>query len=1002
MRSLTFTLDTQTGDDGMAPATVTITENADGTLSFTITNLETPDDGQIADIRALFFDVSDDALLGTMSATSSEVIISDFDDDGDVDNLGGGATASGTPDSPYEVGIEFGTSGSATDDYQTVSFTLDSSLRDLTLDDIALETFVVRQTSVTSDSEGGREDSDKLYGDAPYPVNAIDDAEELDEDTTASGNVFANDIDEDAGDADNDGIPDGLTVTAIDGDSGAVGSTITLDDGITLVVNADGSYTVDANDADYLSAGESVEFSVDYSVDDGNGGSDTATLTITVNGVNDVIVVNSADGLGAVVEDDADPTLTDSGIIEFGDVDLLDSHTASSSFDSTTHSSQLGSLTATLTGDTTGSGTGGEVTWDYSVSNAAVQFMAVGETITESYTVTISDGNGSTVTETVDVTITGVNDDVVITSADTSGAVVEDAADPVLSDGGTMSFADVDLSDGHDVTASFTSTDNVGGELGTFSVSETADTTGTGTGGALSWSFTVDNADVQFLGAGEVVTQTYTVDVTDNNGSTDTEVVTVTIAGVNDDPVAAIDVAELDEDTTLSGNVLDNDTDPDAKDTLTVSSVNGSGAGVGSTITLAAGITLVVAADGSYTVDANDADYLSVGESLDFPVEYEVSDGNGGTSTATLNITVNGVNDAPVAEDDSNATDEDTPVSGSVLDNDSDIDRLDTLSVSAVNGDSGAVGSEIVLPSGALLTLNADGTYDYDPNGAFDALNTGETGTDSFDYQIADGNGGFDTATVTITIDGIDDVVPGGGDPVPDAVSIPECTLITGNLFDNDPGSTDGFSIAAINGDESLVGETMTLATGVTAVVNADGSFVVEGTDLGWLEGGEVFEDVLGYTVDNGAGETSDTTFNITITGSAEDCGDGNFGTEVNEKGVDQAISNIVLYLSNDDGIIKVKIDEWNDGESDLDKYNLQAFLDEEYVDYDLIAVSIKSGNNHNQDLGPGEGQLYLMDGDEDIDYEQGAGGLPEEGLTLDILGAKADDSWGFSADMFG
>ena len=67
-----------------------------------------------------------------------------------------------------------------------------------------------------------------------------------------------------------------------------------------MVVNADGSYTVDANDGDYLSAGETVEFSADYSVDDGNGGSDTATLIIRVNGVNDdpVAVIDVAELAG--------------------------------------------------------------------------------------------------------------------------------------------------------------------------------------------------------------------------------------------------------------------------------------------------------------------------------------------------------------------------------------------------------------------------------------------------------------------------------------------------------------------------------------------------------------------------------------------------------------------------------------------------------------------------------------------------------------------------------
>jgi VCBS repeat-containing protein len=74
-----------------------------------------------------------------------------------------------------------------------------------------------------------------------------------------------------------------------------------------------------------------------------------------------------------------------------------------------------------------------------------------------------------------------------------------------------------------------------------------------------------------------------------------------------------------------------------------------------------------------------------------------------------------------------------------------------------VNGQAGGVGSQMTLASGALLRLNADGTFDYDPNGQFEALIDGQTDNDSFDYKISDGNGGTDTATVTVTITGADE-----------------------------------------------------------------------------------------------------------------------------------------------------------------------------------------------------------------------------------------------------
>ncbi|QEG40277.1 DUF4347 domain-containing protein [Roseimaritima ulvae] len=106
------------------------------------------------------------------------------------------------------------------------------------------------------------------------------------------------------------------------------------------------------------------------------------------------------------------------------------------------------------------------------------------------------------------------------------------------------------------------------------------------------------------------------------------------------------------------------------------------------------------------------------------------------------------------------ATDQNTALniaSGTgVLQNDVDIEG-DTLTVSHVQGSAANVGNSIVIGSGALVTLNANGSFNYDPNGAFDQLAAGETATDSFTYTVSDGNGGSDTATVSVTITGTDD-----------------------------------------------------------------------------------------------------------------------------------------------------------------------------------------------------------------------------------------------------
>ena len=183
-----------------------------------------------------------------------------------------------------------------------------------------------------------------------------------------------------------------------------------------------------------------------------------------------------------------------------------------------------------------------------------------------------------------------------------------------------------------------------------------------------------------------------------------------------------------------------NDTDPD--DPLQVSGVNTSGT-LGS---------VSWNADGSFTYDPNGKfEHLAVGETATDTFTYTVSDGKGGTDTATVTITIHGANDAPVAADDAYATDEDTPLQRGgnlgLLANDSDPDTSDVLTVSSVTT-SGTLGP---------VTWNANGSFTYNPNGQFESLSAGQTATDTFVYAVSDGNGGLDTASVTITINGAND-----------------------------------------------------------------------------------------------------------------------------------------------------------------------------------------------------------------------------------------------------
>ena len=84
--------------------------------------------------------------------------------------------------------------------------------------------------------------------------------------------------------------------------------------------------------------------------------------------------------------------LTDTGSISFTDVDLSDAHSISPTI--VASAGALGSLTACVTTDTTGTGLGGVITWDYSAAAAAAEYLAAGQTKLETFTITLSDGHG--------------------------------------------------------------------------------------------------------------------------------------------------------------------------------------------------------------------------------------------------------------------------------------------------------------------------------------------------------------------------------------------------------------------------------------------------------------------------------------------------------------------------------------------------------------------------------------------------------------------------------
>ncbi|MBN2509775.1 MAG: tandem-95 repeat protein, partial [Spirochaetales bacterium] len=205
----------------------------------------------------------------------------------------------------------------------------------------------------------------------------------------------------------------------------------------------------------------------------------------------------------------------------------------------------------------------------------------------------------------------------------------------------------------------------------------------------------------------------FTYTANDGNGASRTATVSITVNSINDGPSSSDDSGTVNEDGTILVDILVNDIDVEG-DTISIDSFT---QGINGTVTQE-GDSL------RYEPDDNYSGFDSF--------TYSISDGNGGFAGATVNITVNPVNDTPVVADDSATLSVNGTYLFDVLVNDSDVDG-DTLSI-----------TEFTQGSHGTVTAEGD-SLRYTPD-------TDYSGTDSFTYTISDGNGGTASATVNATI----------------------------------------------------------------------------------------------------------------------------------------------------------------------------------------------------------------------------------------------------------
>ena len=294
-----------------------------------------------------------------------------------------------------------------------------------------------------------------------------------------------------------------------------------------------------------------------------------------------------------------------------------------------------------------------------------------------------------------------------------------------------------------------------------------------------------------------------------------------------------------------------------------------------------------VTVDGPNTADVysfDESDFTETTVSGDFDIQYTLStpppyDDGRGTYAATIDAAVDTVgNDGstgtsvpyelPAANDQSFTTDEDTELSvdaPGVLSNDSPLNpEDDSVSVLRVQGSSENRGNDITLDSDAVLTLNEDGSFTYDPAGAFEDFAATDDSTDTFEYQAIGPDGGTsNTATVSVTINGVNDAPQIATNSVLGLPSGSEA-VISDDILQVDDPDNGAATLTFTLEDEPVNGDLLNNGT----PLNQGDTFSQQDINDGKIKydhGGSGETDNFDFTVSDGDKGISETEFTISI-----------------------------------------------------------------------------------------------------------------------------------------
>ncbi len=466
--------------------------------------------------------------------------------------------------------------------------------------------------------------------------------------------------------------------------------------------------------------------------------------------------------------------------------------------------------------------------------------------------------------------------------------------------------------------------------------------------------------------------------VTNNTGTNLTN--KVAAATINVLAVAVGDDISADEDTTKTGNLFANDSSIGGG-TLTLTAVNGVTTDVGQALTLESGAILTVNANGTFTYNPNQKfDSLKVGESQTETFTYSLTSGTS-TDIATVNLTVNGVNDTPIALELTNSFIDDNQPVGTVVGSFSsaDADLNDTFTYSLVVGEGDDDNGSFTLVNGELRS-----------NAIFDFA---VKNTYSVRVQTTDAAGASFSQKFTITVNdlpvtftatpNLDNLLGTSGFDIFD-VSV--ANLQNNDNFDG-AGGNDTFVLTGGTANQLF---TFNLASSTNQFTNADFTGIVV----------KNFENIDASGITGKANLTGNNASNLLIGGPQDDVFNGGTGADVMIGG----LGDDSYYIDNlDDTIIELDAQgtdtvystvEYSLVGTNLENLTLQGTANLKGTGNDGVNVIFGNAGNNQLDGGLGNDNLNGGEGNDTLSGGEGNDVL-NGGLGTDhLLGGVGDDTY--------